>query len=338
MSEGLAPVGLVDVARYEPERFMTADELGELAGIPGDVVREKFGLEGKRIAAPDEHVSDMCIAAARPLLERHDGAEIDAVVYVGSHWKDHAVWQAAPRVQHALGIEGFSLEAVNVSAGAPVGVKIVRDLLAADDRLRSVLLVGASKESHLLDYANPRARFMFTFGDGAAAAILRRGHTENEVLGSSLYTDGAFSPFVRVPAGGSVHPASHETVDARMHFLDVSDPAAMKEGLDPVTIKNFVSVARDALERSGLGPEDLDVLLPIHMKPSIHRTLLTELGCERSIYLDRNGHMSAVDPLFSLALARDRGLLTSGDVVMLLAAGTGYTWAASVLRWGPAPR
>jgi 3-oxoacyl-[acyl-carrier-protein] synthase-3 len=330
------PVGISDLENYAPERFMTAEELGSAAAIPGDVIREKFGLEGKHVAGPDEHVSDMCIAAARPLLERNDPAGIDAVVYFGSHWKDYAVWQAAPRVQAALGIDGFSLEAINVSAGAPVAVKVVRDLLAADDRLRSVLLVGASRESSLLDYANPRARFMFTFGDGAVAALMRRDHPENVVLGSSLYTDGSFSSFVRVPAGGSVHPTSHQTVDAGLHTLDVSDPAAMKEGLDPVTIKNFLNVARDALDRSGLGPDDIDLLLPIHMKPSIHRAILEELGVppERSVYLDRNGHMSAVDPLFALTIARDRGLARPGDHVMLLAAGTGYTWAASVIRWG----
>jgi len=333
----LPPVGLVDLSIHEPERFMTADELGELSGIPGGVIREKFGLEGKRVAGPGEEVSDMCVAAARPLLERHDPAEIDAVVYFGSHWKDYSVWQVAPKIQHQLGIEGFSLETVNVSAGAPVAMKVVRDLLAADEHLRSVLLVGASKESSLIDYTNPRARFMYTFGDGAVAVLLRRGHPENVLLGSSLYTDGAFSEFVRVPGGGSVRPASHATVDDGLHTLDVSDPAAMKEGLDPVTIKNFLTVAREAMDRSGYGVDDIDLLLPIHMKPSIHGAILKELGVEpdRSVYLDHNGHMSAVDPLFSLSLARDAGMLSAGDRVMLLAAGTGYTWAASVLRWGP---
>ena len=222
----------------------------------------------------------MCVAAARPLLERHDPAEIDAVVYFGSHWKDYAVWQAAPKIQHALGIEGFSLEAVNVSAGAPVAMKVVRDLLAADEHLRSVLLVGASKESsphRLRQPACPVHVHVRRRGGGRAAAP---GPPENVLLGSSLYTDGAFSEFVRVPGGGSVHPASHDTVDARMHFLDVSDPEAMKEGLDPVTIKNFLTVAREALDRSGLGADDIDVLLPIHMKPSIHGAILKELGVE----------------------------------------------------------
>jgi len=329
-------VGIADLARYEPARFMTAAEIGASSGIPEEIVIERFGLHGKHVAADDEHVSDMCVAAARPIVERAGAGEIDAVVYFGSHWKDYAVWQAAPKIQHALGIDGFALEAVNVSAGAPVALKVVSDMLRADERLRSVLLVGASKESHLIDFANPRSRFMFTFGDGAVAALLRRGLAENEVLGSALRTDGSFADQVRVPAGGSVHPASHATVDAGWHTLDVADPEDMKQRLDPISLKNFLAVATDALDRSGHDIGDLDLVLPIHMKRSIHRALLEELGVdeERSLYLDRNGHMSAVDPLFSLSVAREQDRLRDGDVILLIAAGTGYTWAASVVRWG----
>ena len=329
-------VGIADLGIYEPPGFMTAAELAAASGIPEQVVVERFGLAGKHVAARDEHVSDMCVAAARPLVERAGAGEIDAVVYFGSHWKDYAVWQVAPEVQHALGIDGFSLETINVSAGAPVALKVVSDMLRADERLRSVLLVGASKESHLIDFANERARFMFTFGDGAVAALLQRGLDRNEVLGSALHTDGSFAGQVRVPAGGSVHPASHDTVDGRMHHLDVADPDDMKRRLDPITLKNFLAVATEALDRSGYELGDLDLVLPIHMKRSIHRALLAELGVDedRTLYLDHNGHMSAVDPLFSLALARDAGRLHDGDVVLLIAAGTGYTWAASVVRWG----
>jgi 3-oxoacyl-[acyl-carrier-protein] synthase-3 len=331
------PVGIVDLAWYAPPRFMTAAELAEVSGIPERVIVEKFGLIGKHLAAPDEHVSDMCISAARPLLARNDPGEIDAVVYFGSHWKDYGIWQAAPKIQHALGIEGFALELVNVSCGAPVALKVVRDMLAADQHLRSVLLVGASRESGLLDYANPRSRFMYTFGDGAVAVLLRRGHAENQVLGSSLLTDGSFSDHVRVPAGGSVHPPTVETIEQRMHSLDVFDPEDMKLRLDPITLKNFLTVAREAMERSGHDLTDVDLLLPIHMKRSIHEALVEEIGPRRSVYLDHFGHMSAVDPLLGLAWARDEGLIASGDIALILAAGTGYTWAASVVRWGPHP-
>ena len=329
-------VWIADLDTYVPERFEPAAEIAAASGIPERVLVEKFGLAGKHRARDDEHVSDMCIAAARPVVQRNDPANIDAVMYFGSHWKDNMVWQVAPRVQEALGLEGFAFEAINSSAGAPVALKIARDMLAADEHLRSILMVAASRESGIIDYRNERSRFAYNFGDGAVAVLLRRDDGHGEVLATSLISDGSFADHVHVPAGGSVHPASHATVDERMHFLDVMDGAEMKRRLDPITIKRFVEVAREALERSGHGLAELDWLLPIHMKRSIHETLLAELGvdADRSVYLDHNGHMSAVDPLFSLSRLHHEGRLSEGDLILLLAAGTGYTWAATAVRWG----
>jgi len=332
----MKPVGIVDLQHYAPPGFMTADEIAAASGIPAEVIRARFGLAGKHISREDEHVSDMCISAARPLVERNDPSRIDAVIYFGSHWKDRGIWQVAPKVQHALGIEGFSLETINVSAGTPFALKVVRDMLRSDEHLDTILLVGAAKESRLIDFANPRVRFAFNFGDGAVAVLLRRGHARNEVLASAMLTDGSFTDHVHVPAGGSIEPASHETVDAGRHYLDVTDPDDMKARLDPITMKNFLKVADEALERSGYERDDISLFLPIHMKRSIHDALLTELGvpASRAVYLDHYGHMSAIDPLLGLSLARDSGLVGDGDVILALAAGTGYSWAATVLRWG----
>ncbi|MGH2793222.1 MAG: 3-oxoacyl-ACP synthase [Actinomycetota bacterium] len=330
-----ARVFVADLGMYVPEGFESAADIAAASGIPEAVLVEKFGLAGKHRARPDEHVSEMCVSAARDLVARNGADAIDAVMYFGSHWKDHMVWQVAPAVMEALGIEGFAFEAINSSAGAPVALKIARDMLAADDRLRSILMVAAARESGIIDYANERSRFAYNFGDGAVACLLRKDAGPGELLASSIVSDGSFAHHVHVPAGGSVHPASHGTVDARMHYLDVIDGAEMKRRLDPVTIKRFVEVARDAVERSGYDLADLRWFLPIHMKRSIHETLCSELGVpfERSVYLDHNGHMSAVDPVLSLCMLRDQGRLADGDLILLLAAGTGYTWAASVVRW-----
>ena len=128
--------------------------------------------------------------------------------------------------------------------GTPVALRVAKALLVAEPHLGSVLLVAACRESYLLDYANERSRFMFNFGDGAVAGLLSTGADRNLLLGSHAITDGSFALQVKVPAGGSVEPASHATVDARRHFLDVADPAEMKDGLDEVSLPNFVAAAR----------------------------------------------------------------------------------------------
>jgi 3-oxoacyl-[acyl-carrier-protein] synthase-3 len=333
-------VGIVGTAAYLPERWMTAAEVGAAGGIPEQVVVEKFGLRGKHIAATDQHVSDLAVAACERLLGGHDvdPESIDAVAYFGSTWKDYLVWQAAPWIAHRLGCaNAFAIEFDNVSHGTPVALRLCRNYLLAEPGLRRILAVGASRESYLLDYANERSRFMFNFGDGAAAVLLERDYAANEVLGSHAITDGSLSLAVKVPSGGSVEPPWEVDGDGR-YWLDVADPAGMKERLDATSLDNFVAVAQGALERSDLTLGDVSLVCGIHMKRSMHDVILERLGVatDRAPYLDDTGHMSGVDPLLALDRAVRAGQVSDGDVVLLLAAGTGYTWAATVVRWGPA--
>jgi 3-oxoacyl-[acyl-carrier-protein] synthase-3 len=325
-------VGLLATASYLPERWMTAAEVGERAGIPEHVIVEKFGLRGKHVAAPDEHVSDLSVRAAQLLLDESgvDPKEIDVVVYYGSMWRDYPVWQVAPNIAHRLGAtNAFALEYDNVSHGTSIALRIVRDLLRAEQELKTVLMVAACRESYLLDYTNERSRFMFNFGDGAVAGLVTGDADRNEVLGAHAITNGAYSLQVKVPGGGSRDPDGYR-------FLDVQDPGEMKGGLDHESLPNFVAVARGAAERSGLTLDDLAFACPLHTKRSMFLALLGELGMreDQAVYLDDTGHMSGVDPLLGLDRAVRDGRVRDGDAVLLLSAGTGYTWAATVVRWG----
>ncbi|CAN5173418.1 beta-ketoacyl-ACP synthase III [soil metagenome] len=333
-------VGLAATAAYLPERWMAAAEIAAASGIPEDVIVEKFGLRGKHIAAADEHVSDLAVKSAERLLTEQgvDPASIDVVLYYGSTWKDYAVWQAAPWISHRLGCNGaYAIEYDNVSMGTPVALRAARALLVAEPEWKTALLVAACRESYLLDYENERARFMFNFGDGAVAGLLVADANKNLLLASHAVTDGSFALQVKVNAGGSVEPPSLESVTGRRHFLDVADPASMKNGLDDVSLRNFVAAARGAVERSNARLEDVSYVCGIHMKRSMHDSIVDALGIDpaRVSYLDDTGHMSGVDPLLGLDRAVREGEIRDGDLVLLLAAGTGYTWAATVLRWGP---
>ncbi len=328
-------VGLAGIAAYLPERWMPAREIAARSGIPEQVIVEKFGVRGKHIAAADEHVSDLSVKAAERLFEETgtDPAEIDVVMYYGSTWKDFAVWQVSPWIAHRLGCtNAFAVEYDNVSHGTSIALRIGRDLIRAEDEIQRVLMVAACRESYLLDYANERARFMFNFGDGAVAGLLVGEPARNELLGSHAITDGSYALQVKVPSGGSVSP------NGGYRFLDVADPVSMKGGLDEVSLPNFVAAARGAVERSGATLADVAFVCPLHTKRSMFEALLRELGLpvERAEYLEDTGHMSGVDPLLGLDRAAREGRIADGDLVLLLSAGTGYTWAASVVRWGPA--
>lgn len=331
--------GLAGLASHLPAQWMSAAELAARSGIPEAVFVERFGLRGKHIAPEHHHVTDLGCAAARKLLAESgvDPADIDMVVYFGSTWKDYPVWQAAPRIAHELGCHrAAALELDYTSCGSAVALRVARAIAVSDPRIRTVLLVGASCESRLLDYSNHRARFMFSFGDGGVAALLSRDHPANRVLETSMLTDGSLSLHVKVPAGGSAAPASAATVAGRRHLLDVADPDGMRSRLAEVSLENFVQVAVSAVKQSGLSLGDVAFLCPIHVKRSMHDALLARLGLTdaQAVYLDDTGHMSGIDSLLGLDRLARAGRLTDGDVVLLLAAGTGYTWAATVLTWG----
>ena len=339
----MTAVGLVDVNAYTPDSFQPAEEIAAASGIPVEVVREKFGLQGKHIAAPDEHVSHLSAKAAAPLLEQHaDGRPLGALIYMGSPFRDYPVWSAAPKVQHLLGERAtgsLAFDIQGVSAGTPIALQVAKGLICANAAIDQVLLAGGCREHDLIDFLNARSRFMFNFGAGGAAALLRRDHPENHILETYGFTDGRFADDVMVPAGGSVEPATEGTVRARRHALDVRDPAHMKALLDPMSAGNFVRAAREAVERSGYRVADVALLCMLHTKRSLFCQVLEGLGlaAHQAIYLSDYGHMSALDPLVGLWRAHhQQRRLKDGDVVVLLAAGTGYTWAASVIRWGRA--
>ena len=358
MTEG--DVALTGYGVYVPETVVTGEAIAAESGIPEEIVVEKMGLREKRVCSPGEgersggsrsssdpqsdgdHASDMCVKAGeRALADASvDPAALDLVLYHGSEYKDFVVWSAAADVAERLGAENaYATESYTLCAGAPIAFRQARAQLLAGS-IDTALLVSASREEDLVDYTNERSSFMFNFGSGASAAVLEADAEADRISAtvheSAALTDGSFSRDVVMPAGGTVEPPSHASVDAGLHSLDVPDQEGMKERLAPVSLPNYLEVADEALERSGMDRSDLDFVAVTHMKRSFHETLLEELGVDPETdgyYLDEYGHVQSVDQLLAVDEALDDGRLEAGDVVLFLAAGTGYTWAATVLTW-----
>jgi 3-oxoacyl-[acyl-carrier-protein] synthase-3 len=332
-------VGLTGYGTYLPDQVVTGEEIAAESGIPEDVVIEKMGVREKRVCPPDaDHVTDMCVKAAEDALADADLAadEVDTVLYHGSEFKDFVVWSAAANVAERLGADdAFAVESYALCAGAPLAIRQAKSQLLADAP-ETALLVSASREEDLVDYSNEESSFMFNFGSGACAMVLEADPDESRTRAvareSAAVTDGSFSEDVVMPAGGSRNPASHATVEQGLHTLDVPDPEGMKERLAEASLPNFESVADDALSRSGYDRDDLDFVALTHMKRSFHDVLTGKLGA-KEYYLDEYGHVQSVDQILALDEALSPGLVEDGDLLCFLAAGTGYTWAATVLEW-----
>ena len=332
-------VGLTGYGVYTPEEVVTSEEIAAESGIPEEVVVEKMGVREKRVCPPDDdHVTDMCVTAAEEALADADVAPeaVDALVYHGSEYKDFYVWSAAANIAERIGAENaYATETYALCATAPLALRQAKAQLLADSP-ETMLLVGASREEDLVDYENQDSSFMFNFGSGACAMVLEANpdgsRTRATVRESAATTDGSFSEDVVMPGGGSRNPPSAATVEQGLHTLDVPDPDGMKERLAEVSLSNFLAVADDALARSGYDRDDLDFVALTHMKRSFHDLLTDDLDAA-DYYLDEYGHVQSVDQILALDEGLSRGRVESGDVVLFLAAGTGYTWAATVLEW-----
>jgi len=330
-------IGIEVTSTFFPNQVETAAELALKTEIPEHIITEKFGLFEKHVAGDDMHATDMAIEAARSILEEVDPLSIDVIIYFGSPHKDYYVWSGSAKIQHELGAKNaYAFEMMNVSSCFPIALKVAKDMLHSDQSIENILLVGGCKESQIVDYENPRSRFMFNFADGGAAALVTRGTSKSEILESAIMTDGSFYKDVLVPAGGSKNFPTVQTVQERMHYIDVTNPPDMKERLDPVSIKNFAKVMKQSMEKSGYRMSDLNLLLPLHTKRSMFEQFLeiTGINEEKAIYLDHHGHMSSLDPCIGLHFAEQEGKLQPGDIVLTVSAGTGYTWAATVIKWG----
>ncbi len=338
-AQDTAVVGLMAFATYLPEQVQDAAYIAEQSGIPEEIVREKLGIHAKRRAAYEDQTSAMAVWAARRALAQADmrADELDLILYSGSMHKDFYVWSAANRIQYLLGAtNAYAFELVALCTTNVLALKVARDMMLADPCLRTVLICGGHRTADLINYRDQSARFLFNLADGGSALVLRRDYPANQLLQSSFITDGSLSEEVTIPAGGTRLPTSPETLERGLHAFHVEHPERLKAGLEGISEQNFVRVVREAIARSGYEQGDLRFLAINHMKPSIHRRILAELGLreEQSVYLADYGHIGAPDQVLALELAAAEHRLREGDLVVLASAGLGFTWGATALRWG----
>ncbi|MDQ4074653.1 MAG: 3-oxoacyl-ACP synthase [Chloroflexota bacterium] len=330
-------VGIVAAGSYVPESVITAAEIAERSGIPEDVIRTKFGITQKPVAGPEEHTNAMAIWAAEDALAQTDVSpeEIDVVLCTTEEWKEYPLWTAGIKLAYDLGARRAWAIDVQMRCGTTMAaLKMAKALMLSDPDINTVLVAGGYRNVDFVDYSNPRARFLINLSAGGGALLLQKNYPRNHLLGSSVIVDGSFSLDVVVPAGGTVEPLTPD--NRARYFLDVPDPEGMKQRLDRLSMRNFLKVIDDALAQSGHRREDIDYLNILHMKRSAHEYVLKELGLseEQSYYLSDYGHMGQQDQPLSLKKGVESGRLKDGDLMVMVAAGIGYAWTASVVQWG----
>ncbi len=332
-------VGIASIGYYIPEAIFTSSEMSRLSGIPLHVFQEKIGMEKKHVASSDEHPSDMGIRAAREALARAgvDADQIGIIAYCGASFYDYRIWSPAARIQAALGADNcYAFEVKNGCNGGNLGVNICKNLLIGDSEKEYALVVCSEKLSGSIDYTDPSSISLFMAGDGAAAAVLKKGDTNNRLLDYASVTDGSTVDCVKAPLGGTRLPFSQGKFDKKQACISVDDPVGLERILSQTYLQNYLKVIKRAVEKSGYSLEDIDFLFTNQVKRSLSEDIFRAVGLTEKNTLSSirdYGHMGTVDTLFNLGRAREQGLVKPGSLVVIASSGAGFTWAAMAVKF-----
>jgi 3-oxoacyl-[acyl-carrier-protein] synthase-3 len=195
--------------------------------------------------------------------------------------------------------------------------------------VETVLLIGVETLTRIVDFEDRNTCVLF--GDGAGAAVLRPCAAGEGVLTVDMHSDGQLGDVLEVAAGGSRLPASEETVRARQHFISMRG-----KKLFPFAVRSMEESLRVALDRAGLGPEDLDLVIPHQANRRILDAVRERLGTPEEkmvVNIERYGNTSSASIPISLDEVVRNGRLGPGDHVGIAAFGGGATWGAAVLHW-----
>ncbi len=330
-------IGIKNIGTYIPEGVRDSKYISEKSGIPEDVVIEKFGIKQVRRAREDETVSYMGTMAALDALGDTDPLSIDLVVYCGSEYKDYYLLNCAAKIQDKIGAKNAaSFEIHSLCSAGVYSLKIVKSMMLSDDSINRAIIVSSSKEGDLINYSDLDSRFMFNFGDGAAAVLLEKNYRRNVILESHMISDGRFAEDVLIKGIGCANFERFDEMDPNDKYLSVTNLKSMKERLDPITMDNFMGAMKGALQKSNLTMEDVGYLAPIFMKKSMLDGLTQSMGLreDQSFLLEDYGHCQSADCFISLKEGERLDRLKDGDIAVLLSAGTGYTWASTIVKWG----
>ncbi len=320
------------VGTYVPPKLLTNADLERLVDTSDEWILTRTGISERHRVEPGMATSDMAAAAARDCLARRGlGPEAVEAILVATVTPDMLFPSTACLVQHKLGVPNcWGFDVLAACSGFLYALATGASLIAAGTH-RRVLVIGADTMTSIIDYTD-RATCVL-FGDGAGAVLLEPSPVEEE-LGLLDYIhqiEGFGGPSLYMPAGGSLHPASADTVARREHFVHQDGKAVFKYAV----LKMF-EICEAILKRNGVTAKDLDCFIPHQANLRIIQSTGERLGLDPKrtlVNINKFGNTTAATIPLGMHDAQEQGLLHPNALVLLAAVGAGYTCGAQLLRW-----
>ena len=316
---------------YVPPRVLSNQDLEKMVETTDQWILERTGIRERHIADKGVAASDLAVEAAKKLLESHplDLQEVDLIV-VGTVTPDMMYPSTACLVQHKLGITntwGF-----DVSAGCSGFLYSLNTgaMFVETGKYKKVLVIGSDKNSMMVNYEDRAVCIIF--GDGAGAVLLEPAEEgEAGIIDHVAQIEGAGGQYLYMPAGGSLNPASHETVDKKMHYIHQDGQQVFK-----YAVKKMAEMTQRILDRNNLTGADIDCFIAHQANRRIITATADRLKMPDEkviVNIDRFGNTTAGTIPLAMQTALETGKLKKGDTVLLSAVGAGFTSGATLLKW-----
>jgi 3-oxoacyl-[acyl-carrier-protein] synthase-3 len=317
---------------YVPPRVLTNQDLEKMVDTTDQWILERTGIRERHLVDKGVAASDLAVEAVKNLLKSHpiDLQEIDLIV-VGTVTPDMMYPSTACLVQHKLGIHrtwGF-----DVSAGCSGFVYALNagTQFIESGRYKKVLVIGSDVNSSMTDFTDRAVCIIF--GDGAGAVLLEPAEEGEDygILSMEAQIEGVGGQYLYMPGGGSLNPASHQTVDEKMHYIHQDGQQVFK-----YAVKKMSEMTGRILEKNGLTGQDVDCFIAHQANKRIIMATAERLKMPLEkviINIERYGNTTAGTIPLAMHTAVEEGKLKKGNLVLLAAVGAGFTSGATLLRW-----
>ena len=313
-----------------PDRIVTNDYFTNIVDTSDEWITQMTGIKERRYTDDDTATSDLAIPAARQALERAgvEGSDVDVII-VATATPDTPFPSTACLVQKAIGAtDAFGYDIAAACAGFVFALVQAQSYIASGIA-ETVLVIGAECLTKITDFTERTTCVLF--GDGAGAAVVKGCDPPRGLVDHFLKCDGNLSDYIIQPAGGSRMPPSHETVDKRLHTIQMKGRkvyiSASKAMADAVVL---------LLERQGLTGDDLDLLFPHQANIRIIQSVAKQAGLPMErvfVNIHKYGNTSTASVALALAEAYEEGRLKEGMLIGMVAFGSGFSWGSALFRW-----
>jgi len=316
------------VGGYVPEKVLSDKDLEARVDTTDEWIKSRTGIEERRILEDGKATSDMAVQAINEMLLKRgiSASEIDILICC-TITSDLTFPATANIICDKIGAKnawGFDLAAAcsGFLFGLETGAKFIES-----GKYKKVVIVGGDKMSAILDYTDRNTCIIF--GDGTGAVLLEPNEEGLGIIDSILYTDGSGREFLHQKAGGSLKPPTHETIDAREHYVYQEGKTVFK-----FAVTNMAEVSAEIMQRNNLKAEDIDYLIAHQANKRIIDATASRMGIgTEKVLMNIQRYGNTTNGTLPLLLWDFEKLLKKGDNLILSTFGGGFTWGSIYLKW-----